>query len=619
MRKHVILAQSDASANALKAWRELLSGESVLGPDLAPDPIIVNPASLLIEGGVQAYKTLVKSIGAITRLDEASDESDPVVVMVDAVRPSRLSAIAEGITWDYLIAMLVLTFPEIRWAFGFFMGNPNDWVIKKGEEVYLRFPKEALDLLSLFIEPAGASLFDPTGLREWVKIKTNEALAEMDTKNRKRGYQIPVRQELAAVIDEEPEFAFLHAYTAYRYGFRVDVITSWSLMQRHFGEQGKQNGTHKYSLLLEDMRLGFPDKPAKVHLSHLAERASFCPLLDDDIDKSKWRFLITTGQMGSDRDLMKENSDYLKRKISGRGGVLYKPLGGIADLWEKMGLYQDLSNKHRPGNAPGFIWPPSFSEEGTAEGHGSPGKLTLIATTLLYRANAIKKSAGFASEFIRGAVLALEAAELLCGKTPHTALSLITLRNELEARAECAFVGAGYHFSLETRLKELDAEVASITRWYHEEVRKRSTLAAKASILNSLVLVFNEAGRMEEEMKCLAALRRFNRKLSAPNNLNPLSWIIHAMLSYGEWLLASFPRLTLLTAFWLTAFVLMGWWLQPDNKPVDTTSNVILWFFGEPDTKDVERLQVLSWFVVLTGVFHVGVLIAYLYSLISRK
>jgi hypothetical protein len=437
----------------------------------------------------------------------------------------------------------------------------------------------------------------------------------------KEGYQLPVRQELAALIDEETEFAFLHAYAAYRYGFRADVITSWNLMKNRFGEGG-ENGAHHYSLLVEDMRLGFPDKPAKVHLSRLKERAEYCPLLDDDRDRSQWRFLITTGQMGSDKDLVKNNSDYLKRKVSGRGGVLYKPLGGIADLWEKMGLYVELSEGRRLGNALGFIWPPSFNEDGIYEGHGSPGTLTLIATTLLWRANAIKKSASSAAELIRGAVLALDAAEFLSGKTPSTALSAITLRSDLEARAECAFVGAGYHFSLKMRLKELDAEVLSVTRWYHEDVRQRSTLAARVSLLNSLVLVFNEAGRMEEELTCLVALRRFNRKLSAPKNLNPLAWLVHGLLSYGEWLLASFPRLIMLTVFWVTGFVAVGWWLQHsslESHPIHTTSNVILWFFGNPDTTGVKSIEVLSWFVVITGAFHVGVLIAYLYSLISRK
>ena len=41
-----------------------------------------------------------------------------VVVLVDAIRPSQLNAVAENGDWSHLIAMLILTFPEIHWIFG---------------------------------------------------------------------------------------------------------------------------------------------------------------------------------------------------------------------------------------------------------------------------------------------------------------------------------------------------------------------------------------------------------------------------------------------------------------------------------------------------------------------
>ena len=154
----------------------------------------------------------------------------------------------------------------------------------------------------------------------------------------------------------------------------------------------------------------------------------------------------------------------MMQRIVKNGGVLYKPLGGIADLWERMGLFGDLSEGGRPGNATGFAWPPEFGVDATYEGHGSPGKLSLIATTLLWRANAIKKNASSAPELVRGAVLSSDAVELLGGKTPTLTFSAISLKNEFEVSAECEFMGAGYHFGLKTRLKELDDDVASVTR-----------------------------------------------------------------------------------------------------------------------------------------------------------
>ena len=197
-------------------------------------------------------------------------------------------------------------------------------------------------------------------------------------------------------MDEEADFALMHGYTAYRYGYRSDVITSWALMEHLFGQASGKRGVHGYSLLLEDMRLQFPDKPERIHLSdlrvssnreeELSGRAYHCPLLDHSQDTSEHRFLITTGQVGKDRNLLRLNEQYLAQKVFGRGAVLYKPVGGILDLWDKTGLTEELNGGSRPGNARGFRWPPKFREEGPGYGHGAPGKLALVADTLLRRA-----------------------------------------------------------------------------------------------------------------------------------------------------------------------------------------------------------------------------------------
>src|SRR5262249_15120838 len=151
-------------------------------------------------------------------------------------------------------------------------------------------------------------LLDPTGLREWVKRRTNDVLSLLRKPGDSGELGLPERKLRAVSIDEEAEYALMHGYAAYRYGFMADVVTSWSLMERVFD---KEREAHGYSLILEDMRLKFPDKPATVHLSRLRAcslpdgavtgRGHHCPLLDDARDLSSWRFLITTGQIGSDR------------------------------------------------------------------------------------------------------------------------------------------------------------------------------------------------------------------------------------------------------------------------------------------------------------------------------
>lgn len=620
MQRYIILAQSKEAAAALLAVRELLIGETPDDLDMSPLPVVFEPSSFDQEGGVRAFQMLVDRLVTLTRSDDHHDAAQGAVVMVDAVRPSRLSAIAEAGTWSHLIAMLILTFPEIRWVFGAF---DNEVETATGDAAP-RFPRDEHNLASLFHRPAFATLFDPTGLREWVKHKTNETLLLIRDESGRKGYLLPRRPSLAAVLDDEYDYAFLHAYTAYRYGFRASAVTSWALMNHLFGPKAK--GPHPYSLLLEDMRLTFPDKPNAVHLSDLRERGQFCPLLANESDKSKWRFLITTGQMGFDKSLVYNNRRYLEENPHHNAcRIIYKPVGGITDLWEQTGLYKELTQHPRHGNACGFVWPPEFEEVGNYEGHGSPGKLALIAKTLLGRAGAHKRDAGSASGFIRGAVFALDAAELLGGKTPTLTLSAISLKNEFEVSAECEFMGAGYHVGLKRRLAELNAEASSIARWYHEKIRKRSALEAKTTMLSRLNIVFTQAGRIEEGMTCLARMRGFNRKLSRPGGFSP-KWLFHGLLAYGEWLLASFPRLIFITLCWLVGFSLINMWIPSwsFDMSVESVSRVLHWFFGEPFIPDAHSgparlVQAFSWIVLLTGVFHIGLLISYLYSLISRK
>jgi len=586
------------------------------GPEQIPDPIVFDPRFCPQESGALAYRILVQRIESSADLNSGSSTPRDVVVLVDGIRPRALSAISDRGDWDHLVAMLVLTFPEISWVFGAVLGEVDG------------FPIDDHSLSSLFARPRREPLLDSTGLREWVKHKTNDAILLLTKPGDPPVLGVPARKNRAASIDEETDYAFMHGYAAFRYGFMVEVVTSWSLMENLFGKEAAEKEEAGYSLIIEDMRLKFHDKPEAVHLSRLKTwrlsdgkttgRSHHCPLLNDDLDASRWRFLITTGQLGADQDLMRDNEEYLDRKIIGRGAILYKPLGGISDLWEKSGLTEDLADGARPGNASGFVWPPLFQDEGSADGHGSPGKLALVATTLLQRAGALRETANTVMEFIRGAVLAVESTELLGGKTPTLTLVGLSLKHEFEVKAECAFVGVGYHFGLRRRLEELGAEVAAITRWFHEGIRKKAAGDAKASILNRLILAFREAGKMEEEEECLVVLRRLNRKMSAPASLNPLRWLTHATLSYGEWLLASFSRIVLLTIFWFVALIGAAW-LSANCTWVVVASEVGTWFFGGSMSSRSVPWMVLSWLGAVVGVFHLGVLISYLYSLIARK
>jgi hypothetical protein len=379
MPTYLILCQSKVTALALEAWRNLLGGASLYGAEQVPAPIIFDASLLPEEGGSTSYRALAQ------RVEFAAGPNSSIpretVVMVDSVTATKLSAISEKGTWDHLIAMLVLTFPEIRWVFGMILG----------ESTGLRI--EDHGLASLLTQPHREPLMDPSGLREWIRSRTNIALKLL-----KSEFELPERGEQAAAIDEETDFAFMHAYVTFRYGYRADVVTSWALMASLFGESALRQGGHGYSLILEDMRLNFPDKPAHVHLSRLRIRADHCPCLDLKSDSSEGRFLITTGQTGSEKRIVLENEEYLGLRGKGRSGCLLKPVGGIVDLWAQIGPQTKL---------PGFLWSPVDLPDELTDGHGSPGKLALVATTLLHRAREVRKQAATVPEFIRGAVLSI--------------------------------------------------------------------------------------------------------------------------------------------------------------------------------------------------------------------
>src|SRR5262249_35146292 len=155
--------------------------------------------------------------------------------------------------------------PEIRWIFGMYVGKTDaDWFPIGCEHSLLAFSTAARR------DP----LFDPTGLRQWVRKRTNWALAKMGE------FQLSIRVASAAAIDEERPYAYLHAYTAYRFGYRADVVSTWALLKERFDRPRECSGGHGYQLLLEDMSLNLPDRPAGIHLLHLDERATHFPLLN---------------------------------------------------------------------------------------------------------------------------------------------------------------------------------------------------------------------------------------------------------------------------------------------------------------------------------------------------
>jgi hypothetical protein len=650
---------------------------------MCPEGIVYDAQAQPAEAGTQGYAMLVELIKRLAKGDSETLLLNEVTILVDSVCPTQMSAVSEDTSWHNLVAMLVLTFPEVRWVFGTVVGDlilsetPRNEARAEGLQSDLQtpskvheFPLQDHNLVSLLTALRRDPLFDPTGLREWVRHCTNSKLQQLnDPQGNIEPFAIVRRLHQAAAIDEEIDYAYMHAHAAYRYGFRADVVSSWALMKDRFGEKGQEiKESHGYELLLEDMRLVFPDRPLKTHLSDLKNgRGVECPLLANERDDSSWRFLITTGQDSLTSTLISDNERYLALKSPPRRwDLLYKPIGGITDLWQKCGLYKELGDSHstggnclRQGNASGFEWPPEGLRNGLGgkvtsstksefrksdksggysynEGHGAPGKLVMVAASLIRRAAELQKAAISPAEFLRVAVLATDAVEYLGGKTPTLSLTAIVIKNDCEVRAECAFVGTGNSFSLKRRFREISEEVEAVTSWYHDAAR--ASAEAKSTILNRLALVYREAGQVEEEHDCIVEFRRSNRKLNRPRGLsiyNPLAWFVHGILSYGEYVMASLERVIVITLGWICLISAVSWVLDSGTLALSNISfrkefdmdtfvkvvtRTIGWMFGgNAEYSSYSWFSILSWFGVLVGVLHIGILISYLYSLISRK
>jgi len=64
----------------------------------------------------------------------------------------------------------------------------------------------------------------------------------------------------------------------------------------------------------------------------------------------------------------------------------------------------------------------------------------------------------------------------------------------------------------------------------------------------------------------------------------------------------------------------VAWRLAPSAGLAGAADNAIGWFVNATtSTGSWSWLTVLSWVAVTLGIFHIGVLISFLYSLISRK
>jgi len=532
-------------------------------------------------------------------------EHGRIACLVDGVQMQDMNPVGHAMAWSVLIARLILMFPEVDWFL-----IPE----RHGDDCRL---ENELGLEPLF-KPQADPLFDSRGLREWVRSRARDAAIA--------GY-LPRRNWLAVALDEERAYAYFHAYTAYRFGWRATAIHRGAL-----AEQLLRPPAVKPELVLEDIYISFPDWGRG--LSNLRTRAESWSHLE-----AERRVFVTTGQQLRDnRNRREDNEAYIgEQQARTRVGVVHKPHAGVFDLWRRAGLTKrppraaGTKSPSPRGYAAGFVplisrQDESFDGNGEDYGHSSPGVLLAIAENLLSRAEELLPEVKSVEKAVRGAVLATDALELLGGRTPTVSVEALRLKHAFEVLAECQFSGVEHHVGLKDRFTEIRRDVKSISHWFRRRQRKIAAVNSEMHILLGLVKVFQEYGQFDEGQACINRIRRLHNTMWIRES--PLRLPMWPVLRYLELLLSSFGVFCLTLLAWIVTLAVAYNWASRHADYSWGVFDALTSFFsiGGPihpsgpgaDDHSTFELAVITT-AIISGFFHLGVFVSHLYAIVSRK
>lgn len=543
--------------------------------------------------------------------------------------------------WLQVVAALVLAFPEIHWAFHTASATAGREKLSRHFALAHLFgppspewPLGSLGRITDLLEDGHVPLFDPTGLRDLIhrNISKTSAKPPEDPAHRVASH-VPERREHAVVIDEEVNYCYLLGYTAYKFGYLCHSISTYTMLKRLLGTPDEDRQPllpeGQPSLVFEDVYLDFSDREPGENLIDLERRERAYPG-----NQSRFQYVvIETGGSGGDLRTSATNKAYIETlEREKRGRVVMKPLPGVYDLWEKSGVWSRRENNN--GRGAGYRYPfVPVTTTPAPTGHSAPGRLLEIADRLLQRARTIAGSAGSVPEAVHGAVLALEAQELLGCQNPTTVLEALAIQHELEVVAECQSFGVESSTTLGRRFDDIKTFVDATKAAFGERNRDHAADHARAGLINRLVLRFRDAARFDEENECLNQARLLS--LGSRLYFRPLQWF--------KWYLyrsvGSLRFLTLCTLVWIVVFsiALYGFEVGLGSHAPDPMhwlqwlcySALTMIGLGTPDMgvvfsqapRPLHPIGILVTIVAatITGFVHIGILVSALYSRLARR
>lgn len=380
----------------------------------------------------------------------------------------------------------------------------------------------------------------------------------------------------ALIVDEEPDFACLHAYAAYILGYDVTVLTSsfevhgidfshwntyvycdscftaprcacphsqWprcSVQSRCAGVLASDDEWHSikeevasvsraleaYSAFVVDFEFRPLDGPRF--------KGDAIPL--DDVAR-----LQRLERLPCDRAVVVISGDDHVRERFKRFTFIRKPQSSIGRL-----LCEDELRRNAGRSAENFQrLVEDFSQLPTTGGHSSDGWLAWCGSTVRDEVARRLKDASTGPDFLMAAALAFDGSRLLQGKPPVLAAELIVLQHTAEVEAEVRILGTGDGLFARERISRLEMELVDVLG---ASRRRRGDSAPLHKVLLRALTkiggIYRSHGFIDEAEECAKALRW--QWVWRPTTLPLVPFVL--LLNYPRYLAAMFAALPFIVA-----------------------------------------------------------------------
>lgn len=346
-------------------------------------------------------------------------------------------------------------------------------------------------------------LFDPTGLRTLLKCRlianifsgmTDRDHPDLKQTEEQRKVLASRLSHVMVSVDEDVSSTLFHAYAGYRFGYRAWTVTNFQ--QFDSGDVWTSTGTKK--LVIRDTDLRFPDIDGRERLREASGKST--PAMGgvrqrlESIYSDLWAYRKSED---SEAFHQKIDASWKVRCIAAGDPVIRKkPWVGSSDQesqWGEikksqapmhvLGLRKPLSSLYdlsmlmedesggSPQTVASRLVPPERLKDGAS--HYAPYINLPLAAELLAQAKNLQGEDEL--DWLLGAVLAMEADEILLGMSEYTGLDAVRWLHRCEVRAEIRSVGFAGMIHIGPRKKELQHLVKM--RYRNDELSQDHFLA----------------------------------------------------------------------------------------------------------------------------------------------